>query len=257
MLLPVVIGLLWLGGYWFGALVALAAVLMVLEWETLTQETGLDVRGWARCMAIVLGLIVLLAVSLPPVLWLTIFAVAVVFALVSGVLVERAMLWRCLGLLWIGLPCAALVWLRDQPGAGLVGVLWLLVCIWACDTGAYIAGKNLGGPKLAPKVSPAKTWSGLLGGMAAAATASLVFSFFEYTGPILLLVVAGTVLAAVSQLGDLAESAVKRHFDVKDSGQLIPGHGGLLDRVDGLLFAIPVGAVMMMVMNQGTVWAWR
>jgi phosphatidate cytidylyltransferase len=183
-------------------------------------------------------------------------AFAVVFALLSGVLIERAMLWRGLGLLWIGLPCVGLVWLRGQPGAGLIGVFWLLACVWACDTGAYFAGKSIGGAKLAPTISPSKTWSGLIGGMLAAALVSIIFSFYEYTGSVSLLAVTGAVLAAVSQLGDLAESAVKRNFDVKDSGRLIPGHGGMLDRVDGLLFAVPAG-VALMVINEGMVWAWH
>ena len=250
------IGLLWLGGYWFAGLVGLAAALMVLEWETLTQETGLDVRIWARGMAVMLIVVVFAAVSLPPVFWCGLLAVAVIFALLSGVIVDSAMLWRGLGLLWFGLPSIALVWLRDQPGAGLIGVFWLLACVWACDTGAYFAGKAIGGAKLAPAISPSKTWSGLLGGMLAAACVSTIFSFYSYTGETWLLAVTGAVLAALSQLGDLAESAVKRHFDVKDSGQLIPGHGGLLDRVDGMLFAIPAGAGLML-MNMGIVWAWH
>lgn len=256
MLLPVVIGLLWLGGYWFAALIGLSAGLMVLEWETLTQETGLDERIWARTMALLLFVVVLLVVSMPPAIWFGLLAIAVIFTLVAGVTIDRAMLWRALGLLWFGLPSIALVWLRDQPGAGLIGVFWLLACVWACDTGAYFAGKTFGGAKLAPAISPSKTWSGLFGGMIAAAFVSTIFSFYGYTGQTWLLAVTGAALAALAQLGDLAESAVKRRFDVKDSGQLIPGHGGILDRADGLLFAIPAGAGLLL-MNEGIIWGWR
>lgn len=122
-------------------------------------------------------------------------------------------------------------------------LIYLLFCIWATDIGAYAAGKSIGGPKLAPRISPKKTWAGLVGGMlSAAAFGAGVAVAFDAERPWLAAVL-GMVLAVVGQIGDLFESGIKRRFDVKDSGRLIPGHGGLLDRVDGLIVAAPVFAL--------------
>ncbi len=131
-----------------------------------------------------------------------------------------------LGIPYVALPGAALLLLRDRPG-GLALLLLLMLAVWASDSGAYAAGRLLGGPKLAPAISPAKTWSGAAGGLLAASLVGLCFG-----RPLL-----GAALAAAAQLGDLFESGAKRRFGVKDSGSLIPGHGGLLDRLDGLMAA--------------------
>lgn len=156
-----------------------------------------------------------------------------------------------LGLVYLALPAASLIWLRElssvtYPYAGLQLTVYVLLVVWATDIGAYFAGKQLGGPKLAPEISPNKTWSGLLGGMAAAGGLGLVAaSFTPYPTTVVGCVAMGMLLAVVSQAGDLFESWLKRRAGVKDSGTLIPGHGGLLDRVDGLLTAIPVFALFV------------
>jgi phosphatidate cytidylyltransferase len=149
--------------------------------------------------------------------------------------------WLLLGVLYVSLPCLALLWIRDLPG-GLETLLWVLVLVWATDTAAYVAGRGIGGPRLAPRISPNKTWAGLAGGAVGAAlvgfAAVLLRGAPPDAGPLgdaWLLVALSAILALVEQAGDLAESAVKRHFGVKDSGNLIPGHGGVLDRVDGLI----------------------
>jgi len=145
--------------------------------------------------------------------------------------------WLFLGSLYIGLPCFALLWLRERPIDGLAWTIWLLVVVWSVDIAAYFVGSRVGGPRLWPRVSPSKTWSGLLGGaLAASAVGGLGIVWIE-AGSVWGLALGGLLLAFVAQLGDLAESAIKRHFGVKDSSRLIPGHGGLLDRVDGLLLA--------------------
>src|SRR6202040_3785156 len=142
--------------------------------------------------------------------------------------------WAAAGALWIGLGTAAFLYLALAGGRGMA--LWLLAVVWATDIGAYAAGRSIGGPKLAPRLSPNKTWSGLAGGVASAALVGLITAKLGGgPGGILALVSAG--LAVVAQIGDLAESLAKRHFGVKDSSKLIPGHGGLLDRLDGLLAA--------------------
>jgi phosphatidate cytidylyltransferase len=149
--------------------------------------------------------------------------------------------WLLLGVLYVSLPCLALLWIRDLPG-GLETLLWVLALVWATDTAAYVAGRGIGGPRLAPRISPNKTWAGLAGGVLGAALVGLAAVLLRGAppdaGPVgdaWLLVALSGILALVEQAGDLAESAVKRHFGVKDSGNLIPGHGGVLDRVDGLI----------------------
>ncbi len=156
---------------------------------------------------------------------------------------SNALLWALVGLLYIGLPCLALIWLREQPLHGRHIVFWLFCVVWATDTGAYFAGRSIGGPKLIPSISPNKTWAGLLGGMA---SASLVGGLVAAINPVLpAFALAGfaSLVAVVSQAGDFTESGIKRSFGVKDASHLIPGHGGMLDRLDGMLFAAPFVAL--------------
>lgn len=148
----------------------------------------------------------------------------------------------------------ALLWLRHQPAFGRETILWVLICIWATDIGAYFVGRTAGGAKLAPRISPGKTWSGLIGGMAWAAVASAVAGYAFGLGETVHLAIAGAALAVVGQAGDLLESAAKRRAGVKDSGRLIPGHGGLLDRIDGLMAVLVAVAVARLV--AGTSWPW-
>ena len=145
-------------------------------------------------------------------------------------------LWYGAGAAYLGAACLAFLWLRADFDRGLV--LWLIAVVWATDIGAYLVGRRLGGPKLAPAISPGKTWSGLAGGVAAAALAGLLAAFLHGQGRVAALVAASMVLALVAQVGDLFESGLKRRFGAKDSSNLIPGHGGVLDRVDGVLAAV-------------------
>ena len=141
---------------------------------------------------------------------------------------------------------AALAWLRTRSQGGGVSTLALLLAVWSSDVGAFAAGRAIGGPRLAPSISPGKTWAGVAGGLVAAAVAGGLVA--AGTGrPVGMGALAGLVLAMAAQAGDLAESAAKRRFGVKDSGRIIPGHGGLLDRLDGLVAAAPVAAL----------WAWE
>ena len=148
----------------------------------------------------------------------------------------------------------ALLWLRHQPVLGRETVIWIVACIWATDVGAYFVGASAGGAKLAPRISPSKTWSGLIGGMASAAAVSAAMGLVFGLGTTLSLALIGACLAVVGQLGDLAESAAKRGAGVKDSGNLIPGHGGLLDRVDGLVAALAVVALVRLTVDGA--WPW-
>ena len=230
-LIPVVLGLVWLGGWGFTALVAVAAALMGVEWHRLTVGV-IDAAGVAVTAALVAAV---LLVPLAP-LWAGPLALLAGAAAVLLLGRDSRLKWRLLALAWLGLPVVAVTWLRLQPELGLWLIGWLLATVWASDTGAYFAGRGIGGPKLAPRVSPNKTWAGLIGGMAAAAVAGALVAVWGGFSPLAAGLVAA-VVAALSQGGDLAESALKRHFGVKDSGNLIPGHGGILDRVDALLAA--------------------
>jgi len=159
----------------------------------------------------------------------------VVTTLFAALRHRAAALWFGLGILYVAVPCAAIITLRADPEIGLAQILWIVVLVIAVDTGAYFAGRSIGGPKLAPAISPKKTWAGLIGGLVAAAivgaaTAALLGRPSPWP---LALLSAG--LAVVEQAGDLAESAFKRHFGVKDASHIIPGHGGAMDRVDGLV----------------------
>jgi phosphatidate cytidylyltransferase len=161
---------------------------------------------------------------------------------------------RLLAILYALAALVALLWLRHQPESGRETVIWIVLCIWATDIGAYVVGRTAGGAKLAPRISPGKTWSGLIGGMAWAAVASAAVSYAFGLGHTISLAVIGAGLAVVGQIGDLVESAAKRRAGVKDSGTLIPGHGGLLDRIDGLVAVLVVVALIRLVVGGG--WPW-
>lgn len=156
---------------------------------------------------------------------------------------SNPLLWGAVGLLYIGLPCLALIWLRDQSGHGRHIVFWLFCVVWATDTGAYFAGRAIGGPKLIPSISPNKTWAGLLGGMVCASFVGGLVAAINPVLPAFALAGFASLVAVVSQAGDFTESGIKRSFGVKDASQIIPGHGGVLDRLDGLLFAAPFVAL--------------
>ena len=143
--------------------------------------------------------------------------------------VARA-LWRLGGMIYCALAAAALIWLREM---GLLAVMLVVGAVIATDTCAYFAGRTFGGPKIAPRVSPSKTWTGLIGGMVGAAAFASLFASRDV--PAIIVAGGGAGIALIAQAGDFFESWMKRRGRVKDSGKLIPGHGGLFDRVDGLL----------------------
>lgn len=155
--------------------------------------------------------------------------------------VARLPLWLAFGLLYVALPLLALQWLRGPAGqeepTGALRLFWLVGLVWATDVGAFFAGRTLKGPKLWPRISPNKTWAGMVGGLIAAALVGAGFARQAEPASLWQVVLLSAVLSFVAQAGDFFESGVKRRFGAKDSSGLIPGHGGLLDRVDGLLAA--------------------
>jgi phosphatidate cytidylyltransferase len=231
------------GGWPFRVLVVAAGALILREWYEMTHVAPLALR--AIGIALFLG-ISIASIWNPHFMLGSVMVTAVLAAAVmilSYVLKQRGLFWGGLGFAYAMLPCVALLYLREVPILGSKIVLWVIALVVATDTGAYFTGRIIGGPKLWPSVSPKKTWAGLIGGMSCAA----LVGFGIATGtpgynPSIIAAVSA-VLAIVSQGGDLTESAIKRAFNVKDSGQILPGHGGAMDRLDGLAFVAPMVAL--------------
>jgi phosphatidate cytidylyltransferase len=237
-LAPLVLLAIYLGGLWFAALMVAAGGLMGWEWARMCSGGRFGPPG--AMAAATLAVLAPLFIFAPPA---TAPAVLGVGAATGAVLAasggSRGDAWLPLGIVYIGLACLALLWLRAVPAEGRNMVFWLLAVVWATDSGAYFAGRAIGGPRLAPRISPNKTWAGLIGGALSAALVGVLAAGLLGRDATLL-VVGGMVLAVVAQGGDLLESWCKRRFGVKDSSHIIPGHGGILDRVDGLLAVLLV-----------------
>lgn len=158
-------------------------------------------------------------------------------------------LFSALGVFYAGFPAVAVIWLRSDPWLGLQAVIFLIVIVVTADTAAYLSGRLLGGPLLWPRVSPKKTWAGLLGAVVACAVVGALFWVFVPGASLLRLAATGAALAVVAQAGDLAESALKRRFGAKDAGSILPGHGGAMDRVDGLVAAASAVGLAAVAIN--------
>lgn len=243
-LLPVLAAAVWLGSYYWEALVGVFAVVIAWEWARMCAQGQAQARGTifgvppAGLLSILAAAGAVLAAALGN------YNIAVVLA-VAGACISTLIAmrgpgtrshWHGFGALYAGLPSIAAIAIREQP-SGLATMIWLLALVIATDTGAYAAGRTIGGPKLAPRISPNKTWAGLLGGVFAAVIVGWIAAIWLDL-PVTSLVLASGVLALIEQAGDLVESGFKRYFGVKDSSGLIPGHGGFLDRVDGLLAVV-------------------
>lgn len=239
-LAPAVLALIYYGGVAFVALILAAAVIAAWEWARLCGEGVVRETGWAFVASVVVILLLAFLGQFGPAGWGIALATIGVTVLASRQDSETNR-WLPFGVFYLSLCFLALFWLREGPQGRLI-LFWLLAVIWAADSGAYFVGRSLGGPKLAPQISPNKTWSGLIGGAIAAALASFLFlwlakAIWGLSLPAQASAVSAAILALVGQAGDLLESALKRRFGQKDSSNLIPGHGGILDRIDGLLAA--------------------
>ena len=249
-LAPLVLGAVWAGGWAFLGLIALGAVASAVEWGNLVPCRR---RGAAIALSVA-GVLAALAAQIAAGPWAALvvaIAGTVAVALVSGG-PDRGLSGG--GVLYVVAGLAGLMWLRAVPDAGLALFLFTMLAVWATDIGAYAAGRMIGGPKLAPRISPKKTWAGLIGGMASSALVGWRVALAAGAQKPMLALVVGAILAVVAQAGDLFESAVKRRYNVKDSGHLIPGHGGILDRIDGLLTAAPVLALFHATIGTAIAW---
>ena len=228
----IAIAAMWIGGYAFAALTALACGAMAWEWRRIAMgPTG------AQATPAILAVAAAAMLTVNGGVWLGWAAVALGAAATVAMDRGRGAPWTLAGVLYIGAAAICFVWLREQPRFGFMEALWMALVVIAADVGGYFAGRMIGGPKIAPRLSPKKTWSGTVGGWALAAAVSGVFSALTTGTYAAQVCVVGVIVAFVSQIGDLAESAYKRRFGVKDASALIPGHGGVLDRLDGFIAA--------------------
>jgi phosphatidate cytidylyltransferase len=252
-LVPVVFLDVWYGGVWFRLFAAFLGVLIAHEWCNIAHPQSSSQFAFHALAAMCAAFIPDVAGARVALFWIAaIWGIAVLFCAMRG---GDKSFWRYTGVLYASLPVLALVMLRDDGELGMLAFVYLMLIVWGADIFAYFVGRIVGGPKLAPRLSPKKTWAGLLG---AAGGSMLVAYIFARTYSALagtpegqlsalpLVVIAG-VLAVIEQGGDIFESAFKRQYGVKDSGTLIPGHGGVMDRLDGLIFVSVVAVVIGML----------
>lgn len=232
LLIAFAVGDIWLGGVWFWMLATGVGLLMLSEFAPLVGANDKERRLALYALCIPLGVVAPIAAGMG----FMAFGALIGMAIAVGVTTKRAPL--AAGLLYVGIPVFSLLWLRDIPADGLLLALWALGVVWATDIGAYFAGRGIGGPKIAPSISPSKTWAGLAGGV----VLSMLFGWAlnRWAGLPAGLALASGLLAIVAQIGDFFESWLKRRAGVKDSGTLLPGHGGVLDRLDGVVTTAPV-----------------
>jgi phosphatidate cytidylyltransferase len=243
----VVLAATWYGGTGFRLLAAVIGLLVYYEWSTISDLHGRDPQGNA------LGWLGLVLIAGATALSESVYSIEVLAAFVAITAIMVAARgkswWLPGGIFYSGLTAIALAEIRDDDFRGFVLMLFIFAVVWATDIFAYFVGRAIGGPKLAPRISPGKTWSGAIGGAVAAvvAGAAVVWSFFSAED--LWIPVLALVLSVCSQIGDLFESFIKRKFGVKDSSHLIPGHGGVMDRVDGLIFACFAAFLLAIVIS--------
>ncbi|MGH1417421.1 MAG: phosphatidate cytidylyltransferase [Hyphomicrobiaceae bacterium] len=241
----VALGLMWFGSWPFALMISAAAIVMSWEWSRLVRnvdhDVGFIIQGAAVAFAALTTAYGLPALGL---IGLIVGAVSV-FLLTQG---KHAPL-SALGVFYVGLPAIALIWLRNDEPFGFWAVLFVCLVVCISDICAYAAGRGVGGPKLWPRVSPNKTWAGFVGALVGSGLVAALFASFVTAGPVVSLALTGVVLGAVAQAGDLVESALKRHFGVKDVSGLIPGHGGFMDRLDSIVFVATCAGVLALLLN--------
>lgn len=243
LLAPPAIAALYFGTPWLDLLVAVVSVVMAWEWQRVLGRGRFHGEDWPLVVVVAAGVALAIVGMYAPA-----FAVAVAGA-IALLIVARLRgrpdgAWVGAGALVIVSPCIAVLWLRNGEYGGSASLLWVVGAVWTTDVAAFIAGRGIGGPKLAPSISPGKTWAGLAGGVAAAAIFSVLFGLLiEGTSP-LPMAALGAIAACLGQVGDLMISVVKRRYGQKDTSAIIPGHGGVLDRLDGLLTTTPALAVL-------------
>jgi phosphatidate cytidylyltransferase len=246
-LVPLAVGAAYAGGPYWMALATLGAAGLFIEWQMLVKGAQTAVLG-AGAFALVM-IAAALNLSRHDV------GAAVICigagALATGAFTTKdARLWAPTGMVYAGTAQLAAILIRQDSVHGFAALMFVLLIVWLTDILGYFCGRGFGGPKLWVRVSPNKTWAGAIGSTVGSLVLAIVYALAGF-GEVLPLAMLGVVLSIIAQLGDLFESAVKRHFGVKDSSHLIPGHGGLLDRLDGLVAAV-VAAALIGAVRSGT-----
>ena len=248
-LAPLAIGAAFVGGVLFAAACTVTAALVLWEWSLLVSRAAdwrILVPGLpALCAAAVL------AQSSEPVVAIAAIALGALGAAVATVLQPQggqwsaaAVVWAAAGVVYAGIVSTSLIMLRSDPQMGFVALSFLFATVWATDIFAYLTGRRLDGPLLVPQLSPKKTWSGAIGGLAGGVVAGALVAYASARTHLVAAGVLALILSTAAQGGDLLESSVKRRFGAKDTSALIPGHGGVMDRVDGLLVAALIAVVI-------------
>ncbi len=240
-LAAVAMAAVWAGFPYFEGLVLVAAVLAALEWRQLCGLT----EHWTGWAVVAIGAAAVpLAVVLGDGTALLVVVSAGVIATAASRAARTPGVYAGIGIMYLAAPAVASVFLRGSLPDGAYQVFWVIGVVAATDIGAFAGGRTIGGPRLAPRTSPGKTWSGAIAGGLAGGLAGLLIAWLLHDALHVTDAVLAIAISATAQIGDLFESAVKRRHKQKDSGTLIPGHGGVLDRIDGLLFAIPAFALL-------------
>ncbi|PZA12084.1 phosphatidate cytidylyltransferase [Rhodopseudomonas palustris] len=237
-LAPGAIAIAWLGGWPWAVLATLVAIGLFVEW--------LGIVGAARDFRVlVLGCLCLIVCGLGLAFDKPVPALVAAVLGVGGLalLGDQPRRWTATGLGYAAAALIASILARLDPDHGFAALVLILLVVWGADIGGYFAGRTIGGPKLWPRVSPKKTWAGAIGGLSLSLLVGLGFGLAGF-GKVAPLLILAAVLSTASQLGDLLESAVKRQFGVKDSSHIIPGHGGLMDRLDGYVAAVVVAVLI-------------
>lgn len=235
---PLFLLLVYLEKPYFHLLVAAIAVVMGLEFARMDGRIGKKRQGLVTIAVLAAIAAISLGYGLPALLIVLFATIALVAA--DQVAGRKGFFIIQIAVVYVAIPAISLLYVITAGGA--LAIFWLLAVVWATDIGAYAFGRMIGGPKLAPSISPNKTWSGAVGGFLSAVAISTAVAW-GFGVPITAgLVALAGVLSIVSQAGDLFESGLKRRYNVKDSGAIIPGHGGVMDRFDGLWFAAPLAA---------------
>ena len=242
------LGCIWFGGWPFHLLIVLVGFGLAFEWTQLWRG-NLSGTLAAMMAGTIVAAVLLAALSD----YRMALGVVVIGSAALAVLC-RGRPWIAAGIPYLALGAMAVLWIRDDIEVGRSNLVFMLLLIWASDIGAYLAGRLIGGAKMAPLISPGKTWSGAAGGLLAAVLVAWTTALLLHP-PVSLgrVIILALVLGIVAQAGDLLESWMKRRFGVKDSGWLIPGHGGLLDRVDAVLTVAPVAAALALFAGRGVV----
>jgi phosphatidate cytidylyltransferase len=237
-LAPLAIVLAYVGGWLWAGFVTLAAIGLYVEW--LTVIAARDARSIIAGASILLVVGWLEAARMPPGY---VFSCLALGSIAVALFAPRSRAWAVLGACYALAASIASISVRLDPVFGFKALMLVLLVVWATDIGGYFAGRQIGGPRLWPRISPKKTWAGAIGGFAASLAVAEGFAVLG-AGKSFPALALGAMLSIVAQFGDLFESAVKRHFGVKDSSHIIPGHGGLMDRLDGYVAAIVLAAIL-------------